>query len=148
MTLLTSRGRGPSFPYAGRPLHVLAGQDGTPAGFAAAELAIPPHFAGPIPHAHDQFDEAIYVVTGRLLVLGDGDPEEAVAGSMFVAPRGQRHGFTNPDDEVALVLGLWSPAAPALAFMRDVGAALPADGPPDPDRMREIYERHASRLLP
>lgn len=148
MTLLTGRGEAPSFPYAGRSLQVLAGQDGTPAGFAAAELSVPPHFAGPVPHAHDQFDEAIYVLSGRLLVLGDGDPEEAVAGSMFVAPRGHRHGFKNPYDEPALVLGLWSPAAPALAFMRDVGAALPADGPPDPERMRDIYERHASRLLP
>jgi mannose-6-phosphate isomerase-like protein (cupin superfamily) len=148
MTLLTNRGYGPSFPYAGHPMHVLAGQDRSPAGFAAAELTIPPHFAGPIPHAHDEFDEAIYVVSGRLQVLGDGDPAEAAAGSMFLAPKGHRHGFTNPYNQPALVLGLWSPAAPALAFMQDVGAALPADGPPDPDLMREIYRRHASRLLP
>jgi hypothetical protein len=32
--------------------------------------------------------------------------------------------------------------------MRDIGAALTPDAPPDPDRMREIYARHASRLLP
>ena len=37
---------------------------------------------------------------------------------------------------------------PGLAFMRDIGAALSPDTPPDPDRMREIYARHASRLLP
>jgi hypothetical protein len=49
MTLLTGRGDGPSFPYAGSPLQVLAGHDATPAGFAAAELTVPPHFAGPIP---------------------------------------------------------------------------------------------------
>jgi hypothetical protein len=36
----------------------------------------------------------------------------------------------------------------ALAFMRDIGAAFSPDAPPDPDRMREIYARHASRLLP
>ena len=148
MTLLIGRGDGPSFPYAGRPMHVLAGHGDRPAGFAAAELAIPPHFAGPIPHAHDDFDEAIYVLSGRLTVLGEQGPRQAVAGSMFVAPRGHRHGFSNPSDEPALLVGIWSPAAPALAFMRDVGAALTADGPPDPDRMREIYVRHASRLLP
>jgi hypothetical protein len=67
---------------------------------------------------------------------------------MFVAPRGRRHGFSNPHDEPALVLGIWTPAVPALAFMREVGQALAADGPPDPDTMREIYTRHASRLLP
>jgi len=46
------------------------------------------------------------------------------------------------------VLGIWAPAAPAIAFMRDIGAALTPDTPPDPGHMREIYARHASRLLP
>jgi mannose-6-phosphate isomerase-like protein (cupin superfamily) len=148
MTSLTHRGEGASFPYAGQPMHILAGQDGQPAGFAAMELSVPARFAGPIPHAHDEFDEAIYVLSGRLMVAGEREPEEAGPGSMFVAPRGQRHGFSNPFGEAALVLGLWGPPEPALAFMRDVGAALRPDGPPDPDLMRDIYERHASRLLP
>jgi hypothetical protein len=88
------------------------------------------------------------VLRGRLLVAGDDEPQEAAAGSMFVAPRGQRHAFSNPHRTDALVLGIWAPAGPAIAFMRDIGAALSPDQPPDPDRMREIYARHASRLLP
>jgi hypothetical protein len=136
------------FPYAGQPMHILAGQDDQPPGFAAMEITMPARFAGPIPHAHDEFDEAIYVLTGRLMVGGDGELEEARPGSMFVAPRGQRHAFSNPFGEPALVLGLWGPPGPALAFMRDVGAALRADAPPDPEQMRDIYHRHASRLLP
>ena len=148
MTSLTHRGEGPSFPYAGQPMHILAGLDGQPPAFAAMELSVPARFAGPIPHAHNEFDEAIYVLSGRLMVGGTGELEEARPGSMFVAPRGQRHGFSNPFGEAALVLGLWGPPEPALAFMRDVGAALRADGPPDPEQMRDIYERHASRLLP
>jgi quercetin dioxygenase-like cupin family protein len=137
MSFLTRRGEGPSFPYAGRPTHVLAGQDGQPEGFAAMEIVIPAHFAGPIPHAHDEFDEAIYVLRGQLQVMGD-QTLEAAAGSMFTAPRGSRHGFSNPYDAEALVLGVWAPAGPALAFMRDVGAALSPDTPPDPDQMREL----------
>jgi mannose-6-phosphate isomerase-like protein (cupin superfamily) len=148
MTLLTHRDEGPAFLYAGQPTHILAGHGGQPSGFAAMELTVPGHFAGPIPHAHDEFDEAIYVLSGRLLVTGDGGPEEAAPGSMFVAPRGRRHGFSNPFGEDARVLGLWAPPEQALAFMRDIGAALTPDAPPDPDRMREIYARHASRLLP
>jgi mannose-6-phosphate isomerase-like protein (cupin superfamily) len=128
-------------------MHVLAGQDGQPEGFAAMELLIPAHFAGPIPHANDEFDEAIYVLRGQLQVTGD-QTLEATAGSMFTAPRGSRHGFSNPYDTAALVLGVWAPAGPALAFMREVGAALSPDTPPDPDQMRELYLRHASRLLP
>ena len=148
MTLLTYQGQGPVFPYAGQPMHILAGYGAQPTGFAAVEMTVPPHFAGPIPHAHDRFDEAIYVLSGRLLVVGDDEPQEAGPGSMFVAPRGHRHAFSNPSDEQARVLGLWAPAEPALAFIWDIGVALIPDTPPDPDRMREIYARHASRLLP
>ena len=148
MTLLTHRDEGPEFSYAGQPTHILAGHGGLPPGFAAMELTVPARFPGPIPHAHDEFDEAIYVLTGRLLVTGDGEPREAAPGSMFVAPRGHRHGFSNPHHEEALVLGLWAPPEPALAFMREIGAALSPDTPPDPERMRDIYARHASRLLP
>jgi uncharacterized cupin superfamily protein len=107
-------------------------------------VTIPALFAGPIPHAHDGFDEAIYVLSGRLLVLGEDEPQEALPGAMFVAPRGHKHGFSSPAAEAARVLGLWTPPEPALAFMRDIGAALSPDTPPDPDRMREIYTRHAS----
>lgn len=148
MTLLTHHGEGPAFPYAGQLMRIMAGHDGQPSGFAAMELTVPGKFAGPVPHAHDEFDEAIYVLGGRLLVVGDGEPHEAAPGSMFVAPRGHRHGFSNPSAEPARVLGLWAPAGPALAFMRDIGAALTPDTPPDPNLMREIYTRHASRLLP
>jgi hypothetical protein len=35
----------------------------------------------------------------------------------------------------------------ALAFMREIGAALSPDTPSDPERMRDIYARHAGRLL-
>ena len=88
------------------------------------------------------------MLSGRLLVVGDDEPQEAGPGSMFVATRGHRHAFSNPFGEQARVLGLWAPAEPALAFMRDIGAALTPETPPDPDRMREIYVRHASRVLP
>jgi mannose-6-phosphate isomerase-like protein (cupin superfamily) len=148
MTFLTHRGDAPALRYAGQPMPVLAGYEDRPAGFAAMQLTVPAHFAGPVPHAHDAFDEAVYVLRGRLLVAGDDEPQEAPAGSMFVAPRGQRHAFSNPYGTVAWVLGIWAPAAPAIAFIREVGAALTPGTPPDPGHMREIYARHASRLLP
>jgi quercetin dioxygenase-like cupin family protein len=67
-------------------MHILAGQDSQPAGFTAMEITVPPHFAGRLPHVHDEFDEAIYVLGGRFQVTGDYQAREAVAGSMFVAP--------------------------------------------------------------
>jgi|SRR5450755_2070626 uncharacterized RmlC-like cupin family protein len=134
MTMVIHRGEGPGFPYAGQQLHVLAGHQVRPPGFAPMKLTIPARFAGPIPHAHDEFDEAIYVLRGQLLVTGEDEPEEAAAGAMFVAPRGLRHGFSNPHSEDALVLGIWAPSEPALAFMRDIGAALRPGTPPEPSK--------------
>jgi mannose-6-phosphate isomerase-like protein (cupin superfamily) len=148
MTLLTGPGEGAALQYAGQVMRVLAGWDGEPEGLAVIEMTVPARFAGPIPHAHDTFDEAIYVLDGALRVIGDHGVADTPAGSLFVAPRGHRHGFSNPNDMPARVLGLWSPAGLGLAFMRDVGKVLPASGPPNPDAVAETYRRHASRLLP
>jgi mannose-6-phosphate isomerase-like protein (cupin superfamily) len=134
-----------TFPYAGQPMAVLADL----AGFAIAEMTVPPHFAGPVPHRHDTFDEAIYVLDGTLVLrYGFDDPVEATAGSMCIARRGERHTFANPSGVPARVLGIWSPGPQGLAFMADVGAAMPAGGAPDPAAIAEVYRRHASLLMP
>src|SRR6195952_1767065 len=141
-------GTGPGFRYAGAPVTVLSGADGT-GPYSAAEMVIPAGFRGPIPHAHDTFDEALYVIEGTLLAGVEYDEAaEAPAGSLLTALRGTRHFFSNPFDVPARVLGLWSPAAVGLEFMEAIGAALPAVGPPDPDVMRALYESHGSRLKP
>jgi hypothetical protein len=57
------------------------------------------------------------------------------------------HTFGNPTDEPVRVLGVWSPSS-ALSFMEEIGAALPAAGPPDPTQVAEIYRRHNSELAP
>lgn len=130
--------------YAGNVIRVL----GECEGLAFCELTVPPRFAGPPAHIHHDFDEAIYVLTGALtMTRGRTDPESAPAGTLILAPRGIRHTFANPTDEPVRVLGAWSPAS-ALAFMEEIGAALPAAGPPDPARLAEIYRRHNSEVVP
>lgn len=117
-------------------------------GLALCRLTVPPRFAGPPAHVHHGFDEAIYVLTGQLtMVRGRAEPEPVPAGGLILAPRGVRHTFANPTDESVDVLGVWSPAS-ALVFMEEIGAALPASGPPDPALLAEIYRRHDSELVP
>jgi mannose-6-phosphate isomerase-like protein (cupin superfamily) len=134
--------------YAGRPMPILAGLHERPVGFAIAELTVPAGFPGPPPHAHDLFDEAIYVLDGSVVVTGDEEPLQIGVGELFVAPRTERHGFSNPSDTVARVLGIWGPSRPAMEFMTAIGAALPAQGPPNLETLRSVYEAHRSRLLP
>jgi quercetin dioxygenase-like cupin family protein len=45
------------------------------------QITVRAHFAAPIPHAHDDFNEAIFVVRGHLLVAADDQPQEAAAGA-------------------------------------------------------------------
>jgi mannose-6-phosphate isomerase-like protein (cupin superfamily) len=131
-------------PYAGDALDVL----GECAGMAVCEMAVPAGFPGPPPHIHHGFDEAIYVLDGELLVVtGRSDARPAPAGTLVLAARGTRHTFRNPTDRPVRVLGIWSPGS-ALGFMADVGAALPASGPPDPAQMAEVYRRHNSEVAP
>ena len=129
-------------PYGGDNLRVL----GECHGLAFCELAVPPRFAGPPPHIHNGFDEAIYVLRGELMVTrGHENPRPAGAETLFLAPRGTRHTFANHTDEPVHVLGIWSPGS-ALTFMKDIGAALPPVGPADPEVLGEIYRRHHSEI--
>lgn len=147
---ITKAGTGRKLLYAGQDMHVLAEpQDGFE-GFSAAEMVVPSRFAGPIAHIHDGFDEALYILEGRLLLTyGTDEPVEADAGSFCLAPRGVRHTFANPDGIEARVLGIWAPATIGLDFMTAIGAALPGDGGrPDPAVMTALYEAHHSRLVP
>jgi mannose-6-phosphate isomerase-like protein (cupin superfamily) len=138
-----------SFPYAGQPMRFLAEPSEAFDGFSAAELTVPARFAGPVPHIHHGFDEGLYVLTGRLLIVhGTAEPVEATAGTFCLAPRGLRHTFSNPDRTPALVLGVWSPGSAGLAFMVDIGAAMPVGGAPDPATVQRLYQQHDSELVP
>jgi mannose-6-phosphate isomerase-like protein (cupin superfamily) len=131
-------------PYAGDVLRVL----GESEGMAFCELTVPPNFAGPPPHIHHEFDEAIYVLEGELtMIKGRSEPQPVRAGGLILAPKGARHTFANPHDRPARVVGVWSPAS-ALGFMEEIGAALPASGPPDPAELADIYRRHNSEIVP
>ena len=130
--------------YAGDVIRVL----GESEGIAFSEMTVPARFAGPPPHVHHGFDEALYVLSGELtMVTGRNDPEPVPAGGLILAARGVRHTFANPHDEPARVIGVWSPAT-ALEFMEEIGAALPASGPPDPELLASIYFSHDGEIVP
>lgn len=135
--------------YAGEDMRILAEPGDGFDGFSAAELIVPAGFAGPIPHVHTGFDEALFILDGRLtLTYGHDEPQLAEAGALCLAPRGLRHTFANPDATPTRVLGIWTPGRVGLDFMTAIGAALPPEGRPDPDVMRALYEAHHSHLEP
>lgn len=145
MSFVAVPGRVPVIDYGGQPMELLANLG---EGFALSRMVIPSRFAGPVPHAHDCFDEGIFVLSGRLRILADDEESELAAGSMLVAARGGRHGFANPFDEPATVLTFWTPGELGVRFMTERAAVFTTDGPPDPAAMDRFYREHDSRLLP
>ncbi len=83
MTLLTGPGEGHALGYAGQVMRALAGWNGEPEGLAVIEMTVPARFAGPIPHAHDAFDESLYILDGALRVIGDHRAADTPAAIMW-----------------------------------------------------------------
>jgi mannose-6-phosphate isomerase-like protein (cupin superfamily) len=82
---------------------------------------------------HNQlFDEAIYLLRGRLLVASDDEPQEAAPGSIFVAPRRHRHSFSNPYAEDVWCWGsggCQNPPSPSSATSAPPSCPMPRPTP-------------------
>ncbi|MGH3896863.1 MAG: cupin domain-containing protein [Pseudonocardiaceae bacterium] len=96
-------------PYPGEALRVL----GECSGLAVCELTVSAGFAGPPPHVHHDFVEAVYVLDGSLrVIIGRNNPRPAPTGSLIFAARGIRHTFANPNDKPgARPKPVWSPGS-------------------------------------
>ena len=107
--------------------------------WALGEAWQDPGFDNP-PHTHDEA-EAFYVLEGTLAVrVGDGEVE-APPGTYACVPPGIVHTFANRSDGPVRFLNLNTPGG-WEDYIRDLAAATPADGPPDPQLMGEILARH------
>ena len=112
-------------------------------GFVVAEWTAPggdPRPQAP-PHLHRDDDEAWYVLSGRLAFrLGD-DEVEAGPGEAVCARRGVAHTFWNPGTEAARYLLVMTPRINALI------EAIHRTNDRSPERMRALFEAHASELV-
>lgn len=129
------------------PWQVLAGGDRTAGSVLFGEARLPPRTSGPGLHVHSREDEAVYVVSGVLtLVVGD-ERLRAAAGDLVWLPRGLPHTFANLDDEPVHAFGVTTPAGLEGMFAEQGAYFASLDGPPDPERVREIGDRYGVRAL-
>ena len=57
-------------------------------------------------HIHDEYEETFYVLSGKLEFLVGDETTVVQAGDFIRAPKGTRHGYTNPTDgQVELLVG-------------------------------------------
>jgi mannose-6-phosphate isomerase-like protein (cupin superfamily) len=93
----------------GYPQRTIADGAMTRGAYSLHEMSKPPG-EGPIPHTHDNMDEAFYILEGEFTFTIDGNSVVASAGSFVIAPRGSMHGFLNSGKNDGRYLRFFSPA--------------------------------------
>jgi mannose-6-phosphate isomerase-like protein (cupin superfamily) len=102
---------------------------------------------GPDPHFHRTFSESFYILYGTVALYGGEGWIEATAGDFLYVPEGGVHAFSNPSNEPAAMLILFSPGAPreryfeALAEIRQSGRKLSAQ------EWTELYAEHDQYMV-
>jgi quercetin dioxygenase-like cupin family protein len=109
--------------------------------FSLSETTIPPGFPGPVAHLHRHLHDAFYVLEGTLTLRVGEELVEASAGTFALIPPGVVHTFSNTSDAPVRFLNLNTPGG-WENYLRELAAAMPAAGPPDPARMAEIAQRY------
>ena len=134
-------------PAESRKLHVLGhvvnvklGKAETGGDSYVFEVISPAGLSVP-PHAHRNEDEVGYVTEGAYeCILGDRT-YVANAGDVVYGPRHIAHGFRNIGSTTAKMVWVSTPGAAVESFFNDLGA-LPADAPPDMQKLMAIFNKY------
>ncbi len=127
---------------------LLTGED-TNGSASVFEVTVPAgqKLAAPA-HKNDAYEETLYGIAGTLTWTIDGKAIEVGPGEAVCIPRGAVHRFDNFGTDDARQLSIVTPAVMGPAYFREAGAAIngPAGGPPDAQKMVEIFRRHGMTI--
>lgn len=145
-------GQGPTVWVAGDAYTVKASKESTNGTLAFLESSVPPG-GGPPPHVHTLEDEALYILSGQLEMLGGAQRFVANAGDFVFVPRGVLHCFKNVSVHVARTVFLYTPAGFDRFFLEAgepavAGMPIPVWGPTEFKRAEEIAARYGWRDSP
>jgi quercetin dioxygenase-like cupin family protein len=101
------------------------------------ESEVPPG-AGFPGHAHDEYEEAFYVLDGPIEYLLDDTWITATTGSTVFVPAGRVHGFRNSGDVPCRHLAIASPAA-AMSMIEELFEN-------EPNNMAPVLAKYRSHL--
>ena len=76
---------------------------------SVTDITVPPHTAGPPLHTHD-FDEAFYMLEGKLIFQVDDALVTKAAGELSFAPRNVPHTLANHSDAPARYVLVCTPS--------------------------------------
>jgi quercetin dioxygenase-like cupin family protein len=144
--IIRQEGEGERFWFAGGGVFTMkATAEETGGAFTMLEDRVVRGKTTPM-HLHPDFDEAIYVLEGELLVDIEGDQRTIGGGGLFVAPRGVPHAFMCVSDTSHL-LTVQTPGSGEdfyRAASEPLRSADDASRPADFGRLREVAEQSES----
>jgi quercetin dioxygenase-like cupin family protein len=108
---------------------------------ATFEFLVPIGAKVPIPHSHESYDEIVYGLEGILTYTINDKVIEVGEGETLFIPRGAAHGFNNLHQQHAKGLAAVTPALIGPDFFKEVGVLIAAGGPPDVEKLKEIYSK-------
>jgi mannose-6-phosphate isomerase-like protein (cupin superfamily) len=117
------------------------------AGWSMIEYTAPPQFAAPPrPHWHTREHAFFFILSGSLRFgLADERTEDLGPGDMLHLPPGASFHWSNPSDEPARFLCMYSPAGFERMFEDVAGALRDSDGGPAevmPRIMPPIWQKY------
>ena len=136
--VITKKGEGEVLSVLGAGVRFLCEAAKTDRNFSLMEVTLPKD-QGPPRHDHP-WDEAYYVVDGKVRFSIDGRDELVSAGEFVYAPGGTVHAFQGASSKPARMIIFDAPAH-AESFFKDVDREI-KDYPKDMAKMPAIGERH------
>lgn len=135
---------------AGGEYRVLVPGRQTKNSYAIIEMSVPPG-AGPVPHAHPDFEEIFFVLEGELNFYTKEGSTVVQKGDTVVIPKGGMvHNFKNLADQPAKLLCAVIPAG-LDQFFTEAAAYLETQ-PGDPGGMKQflqtLSEKYGQQLYP
>jgi quercetin dioxygenase-like cupin family protein len=138
-------------PGAGAVVHVLGADlvvksSGDPRHFFVADHPMPAGYFVPL-HAHDDEDEAFFVLEGEITLVSRDGESVAGPGTYIHLPRGVPHGYVNASSAPARILVIASPGGKLEGLFRGLDAAARV-APLVPAQVGAICASHGVRMLP
>jgi mannose-6-phosphate isomerase-like protein (cupin superfamily) len=136
-------GAGRRFTIGGDEIFLKGSTEHDGAGFSVVEYrgAVQP---GPPMHVHHTFEECWVILEGEVEFRVGDQSTIGRPGSFFLVPRGVHHTFQVLSP--ARWVGIFSPAR-YVGLIEELGALIPADGPPDQDAILALFKRYDSDIV-
>jgi quercetin dioxygenase-like cupin family protein len=146
---------GENISVVGDTYRILVSGAQTGGAFATIDMLIPPN-GGPGPHAHANFEESFYVISGEIEVKSESGTYTATKGSFINIPKGGIiHAFKNKTSETAHLLCTVVPAG-LETFFEEVGKPVaigeflppPPMDPESAKKLQELAEKYGQEVYP